>query len=93
MQVDHVDYWMKPIQPKGSYAFSFVNFNTNGVPKRIHLSLNYLQLTDSAGYNITETFTGKFLGIFKPTASIDISVNPTGIYMATAVPLSVYGPY
>lgn len=92
-QVSNVDYWMKPIQPNGSYAFAFINFNTNGVQKKINLSLNYLHLTDPAGYNITETFTGKFLGVYKPTAYLHTLVNPTGIFMATAVPLSVYGRY
>lgn len=84
---------MKEIQPNGSYAFAFVNFNTNGVPQKLSFTLTYLQLTDPAGYNITETFTGKFLGIYKKTTVFSTSVNPTGIFMATAVPLSVYGRY
>lgn len=92
-QVENVDYWMRKIQPNGSYAFAFVNFNTNGVPKKLSFTLKYLQLTDPAGYNITETFTGNFLGVYKPTAVFSASVNPTGIFMATAVPLSVYGRY
>lgn len=82
---------MKEIQPIGSYAFAFVNFNTNGVPQKLSFTLKYLQFTDPAGYNITETFTGKFLGIYKLTAVFSTSVNPTGIFMATAVPVSVYG--
>lgn len=87
-QVEHVDYWMKPVQPNGSYAIAFVNFNTDGVQKKLRLSLKYLQLTDPAGYNITETFTGEFLGVYKPTAYLKAAINPTGIFMATVVPLS-----
>lgn len=85
--VDNVDYWMKPILPTGSYAFAFVNFNTNGVPKKLNLELKYLNLTEPAGYKFTEVFDNKFLGVYKPQSYFNASVNPTGIYMVTAISL------
>ncbi|XP_014775432.1 alpha-N-acetylgalactosaminidase [Octopus bimaculoides] len=90
--VNNVDYWMKPILPHGSYAIAFVNFNTNGVPKKINLSLKYLNLTESAGYKLTEVFDGKFLGIYGPSSNFTASVDPTGIYMVTAIPLAKTTP-
>ncbi|XP_036360764.1 alpha-N-acetylgalactosaminidase isoform X1 [Octopus sinensis] len=90
--VNNVDYWMKPILPNGSYAFAFVNFNTNGVPKKIDLSLKYLNLTEHAGYKLTEVFDGKFLGVYSPSSNFKASVNPTGIYMVTAIPLAKTTP-
>lgn len=84
----NVDYWMKPILPRGSYAIAFVNFNTDGVPRKLSLKLNYLNLTEPAGYKFTEVFDGKFLGVYSPNSKFNTSVDPTGIYMLTAISLA-----
>ena len=47
-------------------------------------------LMNAAGYNITEVFTGKPQGIFKATDTFEHAVNPTGIFMGKAVPLTGY---
>ncbi|GAB1600014.1 alpha-N-acetylgalactosaminidase-like [Argonauta hians] len=84
--VKNIDYWMKPILPKGSFAFAFVNFNTDGTPKKISLNMKYLNLTEPAGYDLTEVFEGKPLGSYYPASYFNASINPTDIYMVTAVP-------
>jgi len=37
-------------------------------------------------YRVTEVFDGRFIGTFKPTHRIHVRVNPTGVYLITAVP-------
>ena len=49
--------------------------------------LTKLGLNNGKGYNVTETFDGKYLGTYYPKDSINCLVNPTGVFMATATPI------
>ena len=42
-------------------------------------------LANDRGYNVTETFDGQFIGIFQPTSNFTCLVNPTGVFMFTAI--------
>lgn len=48
------------------------------------MTLQQLRLTQTEGYNVTEAFTGKFLGVLKPTDYINATVDPTGVWMGIA---------
>ena len=50
--------------------------------------LTQLNLTAPAGYNITEVFDGKNLGVFKATQNFSCHVNPTGVYVIKATKLT-----
>lgn len=83
----NIQIWTRPILPKGSLAFAIINFNTDGTPRHVNLKLSDIGLKNVAGYNVTEVFDGKYLGALKSSSVLSASVNPTGIYMAKAVPL------
>ena len=48
------------------------------------MPLSELGLTAPQGYNITEAFTGKYLGVFKPNDRLNVTVDPSGVYMGIA---------
>lgn len=78
--------WKRPMSPSGSIAFAYI-YTGDGNPVKISTSLKSLGLTSAQGYNVTEVFDGKQLGKFKPDDSVSAVVNPSGIFIATAVPL------
>ncbi len=43
--------------------------------------------TSFLGYNVTEVFDGKAMGVKKSTDVISVMVNPTGIFLGKATPL------
>ncbi|KAK7097343.1 alpha-N-acetylgalactosaminidase-like [Littorina saxatilis] len=80
--------WMRPISPKGSFALAFLNFLINGGgPKQVETKLTELGLTGAGSYNITEGFTGKFIGLFKPSSTLTVRVNPSGVFLVVARPV------
>ena len=89
-QMGDIQLWTRPVMPQGSMAFAFVNTGTGGTPTKVSISLQNLGMTMSGGYNITELFDNKNMGEFKPSQTFMTMVNPTGIFLAKAVPLSGY---
>lgn len=87
IEKDYLFAWVRPISPPGSAAVVFSSFANGGGPYRWTVPLSKLDLTNEKGYSITETFNGTYLGVFKPTYNFTCYINPTGVYMITAVPL------
>ena len=57
------------------------------VPKKVTLRLSHIGLEHSAGYNVTEVFDGKPVGVFKPESVFNVMVNPSGVFFGKAVAL------
>ena len=72
---------MKPILPKGSMAVTFLNMNNFGNGTPLSIDANSIGMTSSNGYNVTEVFEGKFLGVYKPDSKLNIHVYPMSVYM------------
>lgn len=80
--------WLRPISPAGSMAIAFLNLRINsGGPVEVDMPFHKLGPTTAAGYNVTEGFTGQFLGIFKPDSTFTAMVNPSGVYLLVARPI------
>lgn len=79
------EVWTKPMGfgAKGM-AYAFLNLNQGGGPVPVSMPLSELGLTAPQGYNITEAFTGKYLGVFKPNDRLNVTVDPSGVYMGIA---------
>ena len=74
--------------PTGSFGFAVVNSDTGGTPARVQVKLSDLALNHPAGYNITEVFDNKSLGVFKFSDTFTFYVNPTGVFFGKAIPLN-----
>ena len=85
-QTGNIEFWTRPILPAGSSAFAFLNMGT-AVPKKVTAMLSHLGLNNASGYNVTEVFDGKFIGILKPQSVISVMVNPSGVFFGKAVAL------
>ena len=83
-QNQNLQAWVRPISPPGSAAIVFVYLGNGGGPTKMGSPLTKLGLNNGKGYNVTETFDGKYLGTYYPKDSINCLVNPTGVFMATA---------
>merc|ERR1711874_115308 len=59
----------------------FLNRWTAGTPLKVQFELSGLGLDHSAGYQVTEVFTGQNLGKFSPWDTFQGQVNPTGILL------------
>jgi len=80
------EVWTKPINPAGSYAFVLLNLN-NATPDIITVTLASIQLNNANGYNITEVFDARFIGVYKPSSQFSATVNPNGVFFGKAVAL------
>ncbi|XP_060556601.1 alpha-N-acetylgalactosaminidase-like isoform X2 [Ruditapes philippinarum] len=81
----NIQVWTKQISPKGkSFAFTFLNTDEGGSPTKISYPLKKLGAIAPAGYNVTEVFSGAFVGMFKPQDSLNVSVDPTGVFFGMA---------
>ena len=69
-------------------AVAFLYTAQTGGPIKVTFSLTQLNLTDPSGYNITEVFEGKHLGIFKAPQNFSCIVNPSGVYVINATKYS-----
>jgi hypothetical protein len=84
--IGDIQIWTKPIQPDGNLAFVFVN-TANATPQMFSIQISDLGLSNSAGYNITEVFNNSAVGIFKPTSTFAVSINPNGVFFGRAAKL------
>lgn len=85
---DNIEIWTKPITPTGSVAFALLNLNT-ATPTRVSVVLSDLGLLNGSGYNVTEVFDGTYIGLFKPSAKLTVSVNPSGVFFGKATVVGV----
>lgn len=85
-KLGRMEVWTRPIAPRGSWAFVLYN-SGDSVPSTVTIKLSDLGMLDPAGYNVTEVFDGKPLGLAKPGSALRIVVNPTGVFFGKAVPL------
>lgn len=54
-------------------------------PTKVSVVLSDLNMNAISGYNVTEVFDGTYLGQFKPSTKLVVTVNPTGVFFAQAV--------
>ncbi|KAL3879987.1 hypothetical protein ACJMK2_032259 [Sinanodonta woodiana] len=91
-RVNNLEVWVKPLMGiyfwRGSFAFAFLNSNNYGGPLKIQKSLQELGANNTAGYNVKEVFDGTVIGKYMPSDVLTVKVNPTGIYLVTAIPLA-----
>ena len=92
MQKGNIEYWTKPITPSGSFAFALLNLGT-ATPTIVTVALSDLGFTSAAGYNVTEVFDGSYIGLFKPSSTLTISVNPSGVFFGQAVAVGTADRY
>ncbi|KAL5011921.1 hypothetical protein ScPMuIL_010472 [Solemya velum] len=78
--------WTKPILPKGSYAIAVVNMGHYGEPLYFRRPLKDFGLSNPTGYNLTETFDGGQMGYFNISDQLTLNLEPTGIFLVTAIP-------
>lgn len=79
-----IQLWTKPILPEGSFAFAVLNMGNGGTPNKVSTKLSDLGFNNPSGYNVTEVFDAKPLGVFKPTDYFTCIVNPTGVFFGKA---------
>jgi len=86
LQTGDIEFWTRPILPSGSHAFAVVNLGV-AVPKKVTLRLSHIGLESESGYNVTEVFDGKFVGVYKPDSVFSLRVNPSGVFFGKALAL------
>lgn len=84
-KMDNIEVWVKymGVDGKGG-AFAFLNLDDGGGPTDVSFPLYKLGLNQAEGYNVTEGFTGQFIGVLKPNDIINATVNPSGVWMGIA---------
>lgn len=85
-KIGNIQVWTKAIEPAGSLAFVFHHSGT-AVPIRFSIGLSDLGLSSPQGYNVSEVFDSKYMGVFKTTDRLRVDVNPTGVFFGKAVRL------
>jgi len=84
-KVGSIEIWTKPIMPAGSYAFALLNF-ANDMPQKVTVQFSTGLLMSGAGaYNVTEVFDGTYVGLYKPSSSFSVMVNPNGVFFGKAL--------
>lgn len=56
----------------------------SGLWLQVSYKLSKLGAISPAGYNVTEVFSGKFMGLFKPQDMLNVTVDPTGVFFGRA---------
>lgn len=80
-----IDIWIRVLAPaKKSGAFAILNLNSGGGPTKVEVPAEDLGLIDPNGYNVTDVFGEKFLGLYKPSDNITMIVNPSGAFLGLA---------
>lgn len=91
-QGNGLEVWLRPLRSQyfaeGSYAVAVIQYNNYGGPLPFSSSLQNLGLKNTAGYKITEAFDGTDMGKLLPQEMLQFKVNPTGIFIVTAIPIS-----
>ena len=77
--------WRKEILPVGSFALALLYENVSGGPSKLSVKLQDLGMTGSAAYNLTEVFSGDYMGFYKPWYTLNCEINPTGVLLIQAL--------
>ena len=85
LQKGQVYIWRKRLLPAGSFALMFIYVSISGGPTRVEQKLSDIGLVTSEDYVITDAFSGKTLGTYKPWYTFNCEVNPTGVRVFTAI--------
>ena len=80
--------WTRPVLPTGSVAIAVLNKGHSGNSVKVDFPLKMYGL-ESTVYDLTEVFDGQSLGRYNISSVVTFYVNPTGIYMFLAKPVSV----
>ena len=80
-----LQFWVKPILPRGSYAIAVLYLKQSGYPIRASANLADLGLYKSSRYRFSEVFDGHDIGIFTRNDNITCHVTPPGIVLLKAV--------
>lgn len=80
-EFNKLQLWVKPILPKGSVAIVFFNENNFGSGTPLSTPAGDLGMTDPKGYQVTEVFSGRNMGIYKPDTKLNLRVFPNDAYM------------
>lgn len=87
-----LEVWLRPLRSQyfaeGSYAVAVIQYYNYGGPLPFSATLQSLGMNNSAGYKITEAFDGKYMGKLLPLELLRFNVNPTGIFIVTAEPVT-----
>jgi len=86
LQTGDIEFWTRPILPAGSQAFALLNLGT-ATPQKVTLRFSHLGFSSASGYNVTEVFDDKYIGVFKPQNVLSVMVNPSGVFFGKAVAL------
>ena len=86
LQTRRTQVWTRPLSPKGTLVFAYLNVGVDGMRKKISVKLSNIGLTNPDGYRINDAFDNKELGIFKPHHNFTARVEPSGIFMGIATP-------
>jgi alpha-N-acetylgalactosaminidase len=70
--------------PLDSFAFAILNFGI-ATPSSVTVSFVDIGLNSASGYNVTEVFDNKYIGVFKSSQQLTVSVNPSGVFFAKAI--------
>lgn len=82
MQMLPLEIWARPIGEKlADFAVAFINYGTGGGPLEVSMPLSKLGLTAIFGYNVTEAFMNQPVGMLKPSDSLKITVDPSGVWL------------
>lgn len=86
-QANGLETWLKPLTGLRT-AIAVVNYLNYGNTLKYTATLQQLNLNNTAGYSITEPFEGVVIGKLVPNETFHLYVNPTGIQIVVATPLS-----
>nr|KAG5686546.1 hypothetical protein BaRGS_001547 [Batillaria attramentaria] len=82
-------FWVKPLaSPNGSFAIAVFNSDWHGMPLQTTFTFSELGLESAGAYNVTEVFDGAAVGVFPASKQIELYVNPPGIVLWIAEPVS-----
>jgi len=69
-----------------TFKSNYVNISSSGlnICSQVAMKMSDLGFTQNQGYNVTEGFTGKFIGVLRPNDLIKAVVNPSGVWFGIA---------
>ena len=76
--------------PVGSYAVCVLNLNVGGAQSAFNLTLASLGIKGQDSYNVSEVFSGKFLGKYTTTQNFPVFVDTNSVLMLKYTKLSVW---
>ncbi|XP_050416483.1 alpha-N-acetylgalactosaminidase [Patella vulgata] len=77
-----IEIWTRPLQ--GNSVGVLVSCTGGATTAQVKFQLTNIGLNNPSGYNLTEVFEGQFVGIFKPTETLNISIDPYDVFLVKA---------